>query len=236
MDTHIMLSTARWLNSTMLSRFVNDHFWVWPTLEILHFTGMCLLIGAIGLFDASADPDGVWRRYVSSHPGAEEVCSEDGRTVYRLHADRPESDDGTDGTPLPIASVRANVNADATRLVLDGDLLTRWELGPQRETTSVEIDLRSVRSIHGIVRTRGPFADDFPRLLAIDASEDGQTWTKVWRGTGGSLAFVGAFQSPRELPPTFELGGTRARLVRMRLLGNDPVYDWSIAELKVLGR
>lgn len=46
-----MLSTARWLNRTMLSKFVNDNFWVWPTLEILHFTGMCLLIGAIGLFD-----------------------------------------------------------------------------------------------------------------------------------------------------------------------------------------
>jgi hypothetical protein len=82
---------------------------------------------------------------------AEEACSEDGRTVYRLPADRPESDDGADGTPLLISSVRANVNADATRLALDGDLLTRWASGPQRDATSVEIDLGSVRSIHGIV-------------------------------------------------------------------------------------
>jgi hypothetical protein len=188
------------------------------------------------IVDGSADPDGVWKRYVSSHPGAEEVCTEEGRTVYHLRADRPESDARTSGTPLPISSVRANVNPEIARLVLDGDLLTRWESGPQKDTTRVEIDLGSVQSVLGIVLTLGPFADDFPRALAIDASEDGQTWTEVWRGTGGTLAFVGAFQAPRELPLTFELAETRARFMRLRLLSNDPVYYWSIAELKILGQ
>jgi len=192
-------------------------------------------VGSV-VVDTSADPGGVWKRYVSSHPGAQEVCSEEGRTVYQLHADRPESAGGTGGTPLPILSVHANENPDSARLVLDGDLRSRWESGPQKDTTRVEIDLGSVRQLRGIVLSLGPFADDFPRALAIDASEDGQTWTEVWRGTGGTLAFVGAFQAPRELPLTFEVAETRARFMRLRLLSNDPVYYWSIAELKVLGR
>jgi hypothetical protein len=192
-------------------------------------------VGSV-MVDGTDDPDGVWRRYVSSHPGAEEVCSEEGRVVYRLRADGSDSDTVADGTPLPVSLVRANVNPEATRFALDGDLSTRWESGPQNDATEVEIDLGSVRSVRSIVLTLGPFADDFPRELAIDASEDGRIWTEVWRGTGGTLAFVGLFEAPREVPLTVEFAATRARYVRLRLLSNDPVYYWSIAELTVLGR
>ena len=51
MDTHIMLNTARWLNQTLLASIVSTIPWVWPTLETLHFIGMSMLVGAIGLFD-----------------------------------------------------------------------------------------------------------------------------------------------------------------------------------------
>ena len=47
-----MVSTAiDWIISTRLSAFVLDHGWVWPIAEALHFTGLVLMVGAVGLFD-----------------------------------------------------------------------------------------------------------------------------------------------------------------------------------------
>lgn len=40
---------ARWLQTTSLASFVNSTPWVWPASEILHFIGLCLLIGCVGL-------------------------------------------------------------------------------------------------------------------------------------------------------------------------------------------
>jgi len=40
-----------WLLSTSLSAAVTGNAWVWPVLETLHFAGLSLLIGTIGLFD-----------------------------------------------------------------------------------------------------------------------------------------------------------------------------------------
>ena len=34
-----------------MQEFVNDTSWVWPVCEILHFTGMALLIGTVGFLD-----------------------------------------------------------------------------------------------------------------------------------------------------------------------------------------
>lgn len=40
-----------WLTATQLSLFVNRHQWVWPACETLHFVGLALLIGNVGLLD-----------------------------------------------------------------------------------------------------------------------------------------------------------------------------------------
>jgi hypothetical protein len=39
------------LAATNLVVFVNDFDWVWPVCEMLHFVGMALLIGTVGLID-----------------------------------------------------------------------------------------------------------------------------------------------------------------------------------------
>jgi hypothetical protein len=39
------------LAATNLVAFVNDNDWVWPACEMLHFVGMALLIGTVGLVD-----------------------------------------------------------------------------------------------------------------------------------------------------------------------------------------
>lgn len=41
-----------WVRSTALSHFVLGHeLWTWPALEMLHYLGLSLLFGTIGLFD-----------------------------------------------------------------------------------------------------------------------------------------------------------------------------------------
>jgi hypothetical protein len=47
-----VMALVRWIQATEMSEYIKvESWWVWPTLESLHFIGMCLLIGAIGLFD-----------------------------------------------------------------------------------------------------------------------------------------------------------------------------------------
>lgn len=40
-----------WLYGTWLSDFVNGYRWAWPIMETLHFCGLTLLAGTVGLFD-----------------------------------------------------------------------------------------------------------------------------------------------------------------------------------------
>ena len=41
-----------WLESTRLSDwFIEQGYWSWPMAESLHFMGLCLLIGSVGLVD-----------------------------------------------------------------------------------------------------------------------------------------------------------------------------------------
>ena len=40
-----------WIVSTRLSWFVTEYRWVWPIAESVHFCGLTLLVGTVGLFD-----------------------------------------------------------------------------------------------------------------------------------------------------------------------------------------
>jgi hypothetical protein len=65
------------LQATEASHFIKvESWWVWPTLETLHFTGMSILIGTVGLFDlrvlglARSIPPGALHRLVPWGIGA----------------------------------------------------------------------------------------------------------------------------------------------------------------------
>ena len=46
-----MASFGFWAESTRLGWFVTHYPWVWPACETLHFLGLALLIGNVGLLD-----------------------------------------------------------------------------------------------------------------------------------------------------------------------------------------
>ncbi len=193
--------------------------------------------------DSERDDEGAWKAFVAAHPGTQTICSEEGRTLYRLPTPAPSllaasgTVGGGAGSPvLPIAVLRANVNDEETRLMVDGDLDTRWQSGPQSDRTVIDIDLGTERSVDAVQLLLGPFVWDFPRFLSIEALGDGATWRELYRGGSAGRAFVGALESPRDVPMTFDFPAVTTRYLRLRTLANDETYYWSIAELKVVGK
>jgi hypothetical protein len=187
------------------------------------------------IVDREPDPDGHWDKYVASHPRATLVCTKGKQSLYRVTPTDAVTIPPAAGTPLQIAVIRPNVNEGAVALMTDRDRTTRWESGPQSDRTAVEIDLGGIRSVIGIDLLLGPFVEDFPRGLIVEASEDGQSWREVWQGGSAGLAFVAAFESPLDVPLRYRFPPTAARMLRLRLTESDDTYYWSIAEIRVLG-
>lgn len=46
-----MRAIADWIYTTRLSALVHEIAWLWPLAETLHFCGLTLLVGTVGLFD-----------------------------------------------------------------------------------------------------------------------------------------------------------------------------------------
>lgn len=174
------------------------------------------------------------RRYLNTHSGIKRVRARGRDVVYRLPtAQKPPP--RSYGPPLPIVAVTANVNGDNVRALMDGDVSSRWESGPQQGSEELIIDLGALRRTAAVVLLLGPYVHDFPQELLIEFSEDGQQWVQGWRRDGAGGAFLAAVRSPKAVPITFELGeDTDARFIRLRQLGRDPIYYWSVTEVAVL--
>ena len=48
---HTLLAFSNWLHATKLSWAVTHYPWIWPASETLHFIGLAMMVGAIGLLD-----------------------------------------------------------------------------------------------------------------------------------------------------------------------------------------
>jgi hypothetical protein len=123
-----------------------------------------------------------------------------------------------------------------TSLMTDGNSETRWTSdAPQNGSETVTVDLGSVKLVRGVSMSLGPHIFDFPRVLEIDRSEDGQSWSTCWKGPTTARVMAGATQDPREAPLVVSIPIGPARFVRLRQLGQNPTYYWSITELAVYG-
>ena len=177
-----------------------------------------------------------WYRFISTHPRATVVGSCEDLDVIRIQGPRVAGAPATaEGSPMPIASVTAEVGGDLARFALDGDVTTRWHGGEQSVPRWLQADLGQPRVITGIVLEAGPFTMDFPRRLTVETSPDGVSWKEAWSGSGHQYAFRAALADPKRLPFTVPLPPTEARYVRMRQTGRAFVL-WSVAELRILGR
>jgi ABC-type tungstate transport system substrate-binding protein len=184
--------------------------------------------------DQREDPRGEWTRQLAERPGTVLLGEEAGRKLFALKGD-PHVPDFERASRLPIAAVSANVQNDRIALALDGNPTTRWDSGPQSGSEVVTIDLGAPRLVDGLSMTIGEHLTDSPRVLVIETSIDGRQWTTHWKGPTDIVAFAGVVRNPRDVPLAFALPQVSTRLVRLRQLGQDPVFYWSIYELAVFG-
>jgi hypothetical protein len=187
--------------------------------------------------DHDSDPRGRWRAYIASQPFAELVHDDDAYTSYRLGR-LPSTGDMPvfTGQPLAVAGIQASAHPDRVGYMTDGDRITRWDTGgPQGRRNVVVVDLGAVQRVEGIELQIAGFVADFPRQLVIEASEDGTSWQPRWKGPTALVALQAAIEAPLTVPLRFPLGGLPARYVRLRQTSADPIYYWSIAELRVYG-
>jgi hypothetical protein len=100
------------------------------------------------------------------------------------------------------------------------------------------VDLPALATVAGVDLALGGFTTDYPRNLALEiAGEDGR-WVRVAAEAvlDGPLVWAGTHvlrDSVERIGLRFE--PIRTGAVRLVQTGEDPVYDWSVAELQLLG-
>lgn len=135
-------------------------------------------------------------------------------------------------------SVTGSVAAADPAAVLDGRRDTRWSTGrPQRSGEWLRVDFSSPVALAGVALDQGSALLDYPRGLRVEiAGPDGQweerpaefRWIGPLAWTGTHLLRLGVARVVVAWPPT------RAGALRLTQTGADPVYDWSVAELRWL--
>jgi hypothetical protein len=149
----------------------------------------------IVLVDGRYDSGGFYRSLVETLPGVVAHGTGSAGAAYVLPA-QPRQREAPLGRPLDLSAVEA---------------------GPD----GLEIDLGSPYDIGQI---EVPLGWRYPRIaarLTTEASEDGVTWTEVWQGWTGGLAFIAAVEDPQRVPLRIPLAGVRARYLRIH-----PASGW----------
>lgn len=168
-----------------------------------------------------------------------ELVDDDGEwRVYRVRDESAVSAAATGAvTPLPIAAVTSNTEANDVTRMLDGDLATWWNSGRvQGGGEEITIDLGAEHRVTAVRLTMGEVVVDFPRRLGIDCRGERGEFKPCWSGSAAGLALRAALENPRTAAMTIPIGLEHIRHLRLRQTGADPANGWSIAELAVLGR
>jgi hypothetical protein len=95
------------------------------------------------------------------------------------------------------------------------------------------IDLGSTTSVGVLVHGLGPFAEDFPRRLIVDTSVDGRSWETAWDKPLGGPVLAAWINDRKRMRVVLPFTPRPARFIRLRQVGRDATYFWSIAELDV---
>jgi hypothetical protein len=188
--------------------------------------------------DHALDPDGGWRKFAASQPGAERVYADSQYSDYRIPAaSSPSISERIKGEPLSIAAIVADERAERVAAMTDHDIMTRWHVGrPQARGDTMTVDVGQPRAISGVELLIGGYVADFPRQLRIELSIDGQNWTETWSGPTALLALGAALDDPLASALPFAFEPRTARYVRLTEMAADPTYYWSVAELRVYGK
>jgi hypothetical protein len=130
------------------------------------------------------------------------------------------------------SDIQASASVDDTeaRLAIDGKLATRWHTGPQRAGDYFQLDFGAIRRVRGVSLMLGEFSRDYPRGYRVEASLDGEHWSRLAQRERADLP-LHAFLRPKRLSLDIWFPPTPCRYLRVTNLGSDPSIYWSIAEI-----
>jgi hypothetical protein len=170
---------------------------------------------------------------VERQPGAEEIARRNGQRQYRIPRQGDPLLMPAEGARLSVASVSASCGEEAVALTRDGDPATRWHCGAQMSDQDVTVDLGAIVTAGAVVPALGAFSNDFPRYLVVETSVDGAEWQEAWNGAVVRAVLAAELRDPSGIPLTVSFAPRPARYVRLRQIGRDETWYWSIAELEV---
>ena len=170
---------------------------------------------------------------VERQAGAVVVAEGNGARQYRLP--RRGGPAHAHAVMAPIRIARATASCTMPEAALDGNLATRWVCGPQSGREWFIADLGAVSNQVSAIRyTMGESYREFPRVLVVETSLDGQTWEPGWDRDVIAPTIEGALLDPRAAPTTVPFATRPARYVRLRQTGQDYDVVWAMPELEIL--
>ena len=217
-----------------------------PLGNLHDFDGTMRPFGLLPRVPLGADLAIVYSRALPSAASIEAVITRAGWTFAREDAGgyrllthlMPRS---LGGVHLPGGGwqVQGSPGAGDTRAAVDGRPETRWTTGRAQQAGDwLRVDLPASTVLVGVDLDLGHFTTDYPRGAAVEVAGDDGTWVRlpaepvlvgplVWAGT--HVLRDGVERVALRFPPV------RVRAVRIVQTGDEPVFDWSVAELHLLG-
>lgn len=169
---------------------------------------------------------------VERQAGAMVMAEGNGARQYRLPRRAGPAHSPTISAAVRIA--RATASCTGPEAAIDGNLATRWICGPQSGKEWFIADLGAVSDrVSGIRYTMGESYREFPRVLVVETSLDGQTWEPAWDRDVIAPTIEGALLDPRTAPTTVPFAPRPARYVRLRQTREDDLV-WAMPELEIL--
>lgn len=178
------------------------------------------------------DPDADDQWPVLARRAQARLVGRDGNRALYLVARQPFP--LASGPPAPIASVSSNYNPNALARLHDGDPYSSWDANVwQRGDEEITVDIGSPMRVGGVSLALGARLGDYPRILRVDTSRDGSTWTTVLQTGTAGYALKGVLDDVRHMVVRVPFPPTEARYVRLRQLGHETDVYWSIGELVI---
>jgi 4-amino-4-deoxy-L-arabinose transferase-like glycosyltransferase len=151
--------------------------------------------------------------------------------IYELR--RPDLANTSALLPEALRLSASSANTTLNQAV-DGDLKTRWgSASPQHKEMFVQIDFVQPVELEAIEYNLGEWVHDYPRGLKITANfVDGSSLELL--GDRGYRALWYFLSGTRKFTLKTKLRAVSS--VRFQQTESDPIFDWSIAELKFYGQ
>ena len=125
----------------------------------------------------------------------------------------------------------ASHNAGLVKYINDQNIETRWGSGaPQNKTMAIAIDFKESQQISSITYNLGAYAHDYPRNLEIMGfTDDGKRIRLLKRANYRAVRYY-LMDSHYFV---FSWTPVKLKRILIKQLGNDTIFDWSVAELEL---